>query len=78
MASIEQFYHEHASHPRNPRLAGTFHLAGLVERWGTGTLRIINACQAHGIGRPDFVTESGMFIVRFRTVAEMPSHWASH
>ena len=73
--TIEQLYHEHASHPRNPRLAGAFHHTGLVERWGTGTLRIITACLGHGIGRPDFVTESGMFIVRFRvaTVTAKPS-----
>jgi len=68
--TIEQLYQEHASHPRNPRLAGAFHHAGLVERWGTGTLRIITACLVHGIGRPEFVTESGMFIARFRIVIE--------
>lgn len=65
--TIEQLYHEHASHPRNPRLAGAFHHAGLVERWGTGTLRIITACQAHGIGQPEFSTVSRNFIVRFST-----------
>lgn len=67
--TIEQLYHEHASHPRNPRLAGAFHHAGLIERWGTGTLRIITACQTQGIDRPDFIMEGGMFIVRFRTTA---------
>lgn len=67
--TIEQLYHEHASHPRNPRLAGAFHHAGLVERWGTGTLRIITACQAHGIDQPEFSTVSGNFVVRVRTVA---------
>ena len=69
--TIEQLYHEHASHPRNPRLAGAFHRAGLVERWGTGTLRIITACQTCGIGQPEFLMVSGNFIVRFRTVAEI-------
>jgi ATP-dependent DNA helicase RecG len=67
--TIEQLYHEHASHPRNPRLAAAFHHAGLIERWGTGTLRIINATLAHGMGCPEFFTQSGMFIVRFRAVA---------
>ena len=68
--TIEQLYREHASHPRNPRLAGAFHHTGLVERWGTGTLRIITACQAHGIGQPGFSTVSGNFIVRFKAAAE--------
>jgi ATP-dependent DNA helicase RecG len=63
--SIEQLYQEHSSHPRNPRLAGVFHRAKLVEKWGTGTTRIINACKTHGLTTPDFVIESGMFIVRF-------------
>jgi len=68
--TIAQLYHEHSSHPRNPRLAGAFHHAGLIERWGTGTLRIITACQLHGIGQPEFSTMSGNFIVRFRALAE--------
>lgn len=76
--TIEQLYHEHASHPRNPRLAGVFHHAGLVERWSTSTLRIITACQAHGIGQPEFIIESGIFIARFRTVAKYSSRKASH
>ncbi|MEI7832893.1 MAG: ATP-binding protein [bacterium] len=67
--TIAQLYHEHSSHPRNPRLAGAFHHAGLIERWGTGTLRIITACQVHGIGQPEFSTMSGNFIVRFRALA---------
>ena len=69
--SIEQLYHEHSSHPRNPRLAGVFHRAKLVEKWGTGTTRIINACRTHGLTTPDFVIESGMFIVRFTVSTQL-------
>ena len=68
--TIAQLYHEHPSLPRNPRLAGAFHHADLVERWGTGTLRIIKACLAHGIGQPEPITETGVFKVRFRATVE--------
>ncbi len=67
--TIEQLYHEHASHPRNPRLASAFHRVGLIERWGTGTIRIINLSLAHGLSRPEFAAETGVFKVRFFPIA---------
>jgi ATP-dependent DNA helicase RecG len=63
--TIDQLYREHGSHPRNPRIAQALRRGGLVEQWGGGTLRIISACEAHGLGLPEFVTEAGMFRVRF-------------
>ena len=41
--TIEALYRQHASHPRNPRLAHALYRARLIEHWGTGTLRIIRA-----------------------------------
>ena len=62
--TVETLFKEHQSHPRNPRIAGVFHRAHLIEHWGTGTLRIIRECQLHGI-KPEFVSENGSFMVRF-------------
>lgn len=63
--SVEELYREHPSRPRNPRLAAAMHRARLIEHWGTGTLRIIQACKARGMPQPEFISEMGSFIVRF-------------
>ncbi|MBI3945671.1 MAG: hypothetical protein HY321_07120 [Armatimonadetes bacterium] len=63
--SVEELYREHPSRPRNPRLAAAFYRARLIEHWGTGTLRIVRACEAAGMPRPKFAAEMGMFVVRF-------------
>jgi len=47
--TIEALYRQHASHPRNPRLAHALYRARLIEHWGTGTLRIIRACEGSNI-----------------------------
>ena len=62
---IDELYHEHPSRPRNPRLAQALHRAHLIEHWGTGTVRIVQACEESGLPRPEFITEQGMFKVRF-------------
>ena len=63
--TIEDLYKEHSSHPRNPRLAAALHRARLIEHWGTGTLRIVQACEDRRMPRPEFITQGRSFIVRF-------------
>jgi ATP-dependent DNA helicase RecG len=63
--TIDELYREHPSRPRNPRLALAMHRARLIEHWGTGTLRIVEACESRGMPKPEFVCEMGSFIVRF-------------
>ena len=65
--TIEQLYTTHHSRPRNRKLANAFYRAGLIEGWGTGTLRMIEACEARGMARPKFRVEMGAFIVRFES-----------
>lgn len=57
----------HVSRRRNEFLAGAFYLAGLVERWGTGTTRMITACLAAGLPPPEFEETQGGVRVTFRT-----------
>jgi len=64
--TIDSLYGPHHSHPRNPLLADAFHRAGLIEQWGSGTLRIIAECETRGLPRPEFIQEGEVFIVRFR------------
>lgn len=43
--SLEDLRRErHQSRRRNPLVAEVFYYAGLVERWGTGTTRMIQTC----------------------------------
>ena len=65
--SLDDLYTTHHSHPRNRLIAGAFHRAGLIEHWGTGTLRILQACEERGMKRPEFQAEKNTFIVRFKS-----------
>jgi len=62
--TIESLFREHPSLPRNPKIALAFHRARLIEHWGTGTLRIAEACDRVGI-KLEFLLEPGFFMVRF-------------
>ena len=68
--TIASLYAVHRSRPRNRLIAGAFHRAGLIEHWGTGTLRILQACEERGMARPEFRAEMGTFIVRFVSSVE--------
>lgn len=56
---------EHPSVRRNPLLADAFFYAGLIERWGTGTTRIVRLCHEGGLLEPEFVAEPFSFQVLF-------------
>ncbi len=65
--SVEALYREHPSRPRNPYLALALHRARLLERWGSGTLRIVEAMEQRSLPKPEFLVDMGTFIVRMRT-----------
>ncbi|WP_309716552.1 ATP-binding protein [Armatimonas sp.] len=55
----------HASLPRNPRLATAAYQMG--ESWGTGTIRVIEACHRSGLQPPIFATgKAGFQMTLFR------------
>ncbi len=56
---------QHRSVLRNPLVAQTFYYARLIEKWGTGTTRMIELCRAHGLPEPEFVSERGWFQIMF-------------
>ena len=55
----------HDSSLRNPLLAQTFYFAGWIERWGTGTTRIVELCRRQGLPELDFRSKKGRFEVIF-------------
>lgn len=61
----EELFHEHDSMPRNRKIAEAFFYAGLIERWGSGTLRMVEALKTAGFPPPQFESESGRFRVIF-------------
>lgn len=68
--SVQSLYHQHRSSPRNVLIAGALFRARLIEHWGTGTLRIIDACREHNI-KVEFENEANTFIVRLRQLSPL-------
>lgn len=63
--TIEDLKKEHSSYPRNPLIANVFYLAGLIERWGSGTKRIVDLCKEQGLPEPEYKEEMGGISVYF-------------
>lgn len=52
---------EHDSIPRNRKIAEVFFYCGLIEQWGSGTLRIAEELHISGLPSPQFISESNHF-----------------
>ena len=61
----EMLFREHKSVLRNPIIADVFHRAGLIEKWGRGTNRVIEMCRKAGIRPPEFHEIAGSAVVKF-------------
>jgi ATP-dependent DNA helicase RecG len=61
----EMLSREHKSVLRNPIIADVFHRAGLIEKWGRGTNRVIEMCRQAGIRSPEFHEIAGSAVVKF-------------
>lgn len=55
----------HRSERRNPLIASTCFLVYLVERYGTGTTRIVSECAKAGLPDPEFAADADTFTVTF-------------
>jgi len=53
--TVESLKTEHPVRQRNPLLASVFYYAGIVEQWGSGTLKIIRLFREQGLPEPEFV-----------------------
>jgi ATP-dependent DNA helicase RecG len=63
--TIESLKREHSSFPKNPLIASVFYYAGFIERWGSGTKRMIDLCKSQGLPEPEFKEEFGGISVYF-------------
>lgn len=64
--TIDALKAPHKSIPRNPLIANALYFIKYIERWGTGTERIVQDTLAHGLPEPEFRQVHGGFEVVFR------------
>jgi len=66
--TIEVLKQPHSGYQRNPQIATVFYYAGLIEAWGSGTLRMVELCKQNGLPEPQFIENNqgiGDFMVIF-------------
>jgi ATP-dependent DNA helicase RecG len=61
----EKLTQPHESKPWNPIIANVFCRAGIIERWGSGTLNIIDWCDENGNPPPTWSEQAGSVFVTF-------------
>jgi len=61
--SLETLKRPHASRPRNPIIADVCFKGGLIDSWGSGTIKIIDSCKQAGLPEPELVEQDGGFLV---------------
>nr|MBF0223052.1 putative DNA binding domain-containing protein [Desulfobulbaceae bacterium] len=66
---VEQLLGPHESHLWNPKIANVFYRRKIIETWGRGTNRIIEAMQEQGLPEPIFTSEGCDFRVTFKLSA---------
>lgn len=61
--NVETLKKPHRSNPRNPLIADVCFKGGLIDSWGSGTIRIIETCKQANLPEPEFVEQEGGFSV---------------
>lgn len=74
--SVGSLRSRHLSRPGNPDIANAFYRAGLIEAWGLGIDKLIDACRAHGIVEPLLRHEQGGLWLEFAFTRALPRHFA--
>lgn len=57
--TIEDLKHKHSSVLRNKLIANTFYVRGMIEKWGSGTNKIVQLCLQDGLPEPKFEEHTG-------------------
>jgi len=69
----EKLTKPHESKPWNPIIANVFYRAGIIERWGTGTLNIIDWCAENSNPTPSWQEQADSVYVTFLPAALLAS-----
>ncbi len=62
----EKLLAPHESRPWNPLIARTFYRRGIIEEWGSGTLKMADLASSAGLPVPEIEDDGGAVTVRFR------------
>ena len=62
----ESLFAPHESRPWNPLIARTFYRRGIIEEWGSGTLKMAETATSAGLPVPEIEDDGGAVTVRFR------------
>lgn len=57
--TLEELKGEHNSRPRNPKIAKACFMAGYIDTWGRGILKILNACKEASLPEPEIIEMNG-------------------
>ncbi|MFA7444870.1 MAG: ATP-binding protein [Flavobacteriaceae bacterium] len=61
--TLESLKRPHSSQPRNPIIASVCFKGGLIDAWGSGTVKIIETCLQAGLPEPELIEQDGGFFV---------------
>lgn len=80
--TVERLMGKHPSQPFNPDIANAFFRAGMIEAWGRGVEKVIQACRDHGNAPPEWRSEETGLWVEFPVpesglVVSEPPHGAT-
>ena len=62
----EKLFAPHESRPWNPLIARTFYRRGIIEEWGSGTLKMADLASSSGLPALEIEDDGGAVTVRFR------------
>ena len=68
----EKLFGPHESRPWNPLIARTFYRRGIIEEWGSGTLKMAELTSSAGLPVPEIEDDGGAVTVRFRHGRSVP------
>jgi ATP-dependent DNA helicase RecG len=60
---LEELKYSHSSHPRNPVLAEACFRGGYIDSWGSGIMKIMDACRFAGLPAPEMKEKEGGSVV---------------
>jgi ATP-dependent DNA helicase RecG len=67
--TAEALYGPHGSIPRNPLIAQAAYYVHAIERWGTGTTKMVEQCEARSLPPPEFTDAGYAFSAVLRRTA---------
>ena len=68
----------HESQPWNPLIANAFYRRGIIEQWGSGTIKMAELVTSAGLPQPEIEDVSGCVTVRFRPSRYVPPQRVGH